>query len=157
MAGPSLHKGSCIDPAARGPQDHIKLDLVHVYAKELWATEPKTLVGPSPGSTRCAVRPAHLPLRCAAGVRRKVVTVRCREFVLRRARQRTQVQAARLRGHIWPKLPAQRPCGSGMEHKRFQLGLSAPKLGAGVSPLQASEVNCSPLCGEDEREGGQKH
>lgn len=46
MAGPSLHKGSCIDPAAREPQDHIKLDLVPVFlpTKELWARGPKTLV-----------------------------------------------------------------------------------------------------------------
>lgn len=46
MAGLSLHKGSCIDPAARVPQDHIKLDLVPVFlpTKELRATEPKTRV-----------------------------------------------------------------------------------------------------------------
>lgn len=46
MAGPSLHKGSCTDPTARVPQDHIQLDLVHIFlpTKELRATEPKTLV-----------------------------------------------------------------------------------------------------------------
>lgn len=44
MAGPFLHKGSQIDPAARAPQDHIKLDLVPVFVptKELCAIAPKT-------------------------------------------------------------------------------------------------------------------
>lgn len=43
-----------------------------------------------------------------------------------------------------------------MERKRFQLGPTIPKLGAGVSPVQASEVDWS-LLREDKREGGQKH
>ena len=52
------------------------------------------------------------------------------------------------RGRSRPRHGAQRPRGSRKEHKWFQLGLSAPKLGAGVSLVQASEVNCSLPGGE---------
>lgn len=55
------------------------------------------------------------------------------------------------RGRSRPRRGAQRPRRSSMEHKWFQLGLSAPRLGAGVSLVQALEVNCSPPGGEARR------
>lgn len=131
MAGPSFHKGSCTDPAARGPQDHIKLDLVPVSlpTKELRATKPKTVV------LVCHLEHVRCETSmCGGGPPGKVVTAFSAEMV--RLKECTfkepKCKHPNARGHSWPRL-TQRPRSSRMEHKRFQLGLSTPKLGAGVS------------------------
>lgn len=70
MAGLTLHKGSRIHPAARAPQDPIKLALVPVFpaTKELWATEPQP-PGPCHLAAACVQRDHIVPSHCAGGRR----------------------------------------------------------------------------------------
>ena len=113
------------------------------------------------GSTLFTVKPSlrSLPTRGAGTTQQSghcVLLLRC--FVLRSTPfKEPKYKQPNTRGLSWPRLRAQRPCSPGMKHKRFQLGLSTLKLGAELSLVQASEVSWSPLCGKDEREGGQKH
>lgn len=145
MVGPSLHKGTRIDPAARAPQDHIKLALVPVFlaTKEPWATEPETL-GPCHLGAACAEKPHRtLPAPCTvAPTFAAEMTPAPRGAALRRNPSTKSGRRRRQLAQAWSP-----------ETTRVQLGLSSPKSGTGVSPVRASEVNCRPQCGEDEREG----